>query len=132
MWALASSFFYPFYYQHPIAFQWQVAILVAKAIHIAFFVAVLVGEILKIETRIHQLLPRAFAQLFAGRYQAFEYAAVAAQHGIYFFDDGRVFRFQLVVVLGTAVVVAKFFVDAALDGFAAAKALFRCGLHASK
>jgi hypothetical protein len=122
----------PFYYQYPIAFQWKKAIFVAKEIHVAFFVAVLVGEVLKIVPGIYQFLPWAFTHFFPSGYLPLQNAAVAAEHGIYFFDHCCILRFQLVVVLGAAVVVAKFFIDAAFQRFATTKALLLSGFHASK
>jgi hypothetical protein len=118
-----ALFLHPFHHQYPIAFQRQVAIFIAKEIHVAFFVDVLVGEVLKIETGIYQFLPGEFAHFFTGWNLPFQYASVVAQYSIYFFDYSGVFSLKLVIVLGAAVVIAKFFVDAAFERFATAKAL---------
>jgi uncharacterized membrane protein len=110
---LACLFLHSLYHQHPVTLQKQVAVFVTKEIHVAFFVSVLVGEVLKIVTGVCQFLPWAFTHFLARSYLPLQDAAVAAQHGIYFFNNRCILRLQLVVVLGAAVVVAKFFINTA-------------------
>jgi hypothetical protein len=90
------------------------------------------GEVLKIIPGIYQFLPWAFTHFFSGWNLPLQNAPVAAQHSVYFFNHRCVFLLYLVVVLGTAVVVAKLFIDAAFQRFATAKTLLLSGFHATK
>lgn len=116
----------PFYQHTLIRFQTQVAIFVAKLIGVTFLGGVGVGMVFGVEALVLQLLFGHYTLAFLG-YQFLQYAAVFSQHGINASYLGRGIGVQLVVVVVAALVVAKLFVRAALDGFAAVEACFHLG-----
>jgi hypothetical protein len=116
-------FFFSPYYQVPVIIQRQVAHLVAEAISVAIFRGVRVGDIFKVKSLVQQLLFIGLNGLLMTEYRI-EYLPVLREHAVNVFHYCIVHALQCIVISIAAVVVAEFFIAAAMQGLIAGEAVF--------
>jgi hypothetical protein len=107
------------YHQQPVAFERQVAIIIAKKVNIAFFVGVGMGNKFKGEPPGNKFIFIGFAHFFPGGNGLFQQTAVFCQLVIYISDKVVGGGFQRIIMGIPAIIVTKLLISSATNRFLA-------------
>ena len=106
------------YYQKPIIIQRQITVVITEIVYIAVFVSILMCHILKSEAQANKFFFGGFYGIFSLQKQVLQNTVITPQDSIDIADELVVSRFQTVVVIIAAIIIAKFFIGTAFDSLA--------------